>query len=272
MTGSQMSQLGRHGLSYAGIAQVYDLARPGYPDDLFAHLADRLKGPQVLEVGAGTGKATVGLVARGFEVTCVEPVADMAAVLAERTAEAPPARIEAATFEAATAGGPFDGLVSAQAWHWTDPATRMDRAASLLRPGGYLGLFWNSGAIRRQDAFAALQTHYDEFGLFGDDRPQEPIGTAENVAAVQDPSTWPGSELADHPAFEYLGTRLFQWSQDFTAEQFAAFLLSTSHYQLMDPGTRDRLLTAVTATLRARFDNLVTMDWSTQCYDALLLD
>ena len=40
----------------------------------------------------------------------------------------------------------------------------------------------------------------------------------------------------------------------------------------MDPGTRDRLLTAVTATLRARFDNLVTMDWSTQCYDALLLD
>lgn len=115
--------------SFGAVAGVYDRARPGYPDGLFAHIADQLPGPRVLEVGAGTGIATQGLTARGLDVTCIEADPRMAVVLRQRTAARPPSRIEIATFESAALDGLYDGLVSMLAWHWTDRETRMDRVA-----------------------------------------------------------------------------------------------------------------------------------------------
>jgi hypothetical protein len=144
----------------------------------------------------------------------------------------------------------------------------MDRAAALLRPGGFLGLFWNSAAVRQAEAFDAIQGIYDDFALFGRDRPRDPIGTAANLAVIQEPDTWPSNEIAAHPGFEYLGTSLFPWRQDYTAAEFGAFLESTSYYQVLDPEVRERLLTAVTTKIREQFDDLITLAWSAQCYDA----
>lgn len=269
---SDATFMAQHAQSFDAVAQVYDQARPSYPAELFTHIAEALTGRRVLEVGAGTGKATVGLTALGLEVTCIEPGPQMAAVLAQRTAVGPPVRIEVETLESFTSTETFDALVSAQAWHWTDPATRMDRAAALLPPGGFLGLFWNGGVVRQEAAFSAIQAIYDEFALFGRDRPGEPIGTAADLAVIEDPDTWPGDEIAAHPGFEYLGTSRFPWQQDFTAAEFGAFLASTSYYQVLDPDVSLRLLTAVTTTIRDQFDDLVTIAWSTQCYDARRID
>lgn len=274
----------RRAQSFGGAARIYDEARPSYPAALFVHIAAQLPGPRVLEVGAGTGKATAGLLDLGLEVTCVEPDPAMAAVLAEHTATEPGVRIEVETFESFaaepftaepftagffTTGGTYDGLVSAQAWQYTDPATRMDRAAALLRPGGFLGLFWSGGFFRRTEVAATIEAIYDEFGLQGQDRPGEPVTTAARLAEIQDPNTWPGDEIAAHPAFEYQGTSTFPWSRDYTADEFGAFLSSTSWYRLMEPEVRDRLLTAITGTLREEFGDLVGVDYATQCYDAL---
>ncbi len=266
---SEAAYIRQRAMSFGAAAEIYDQARPAYPAGLFAHIAGQLPGPRVLEVGAGTGKATSGLTALGLEVTCIEPDAAMAAVLARRTATDPQVRIEVQTFESCTAERTYDGLVSAQAWHWTDPETRMDRAAALLRPGGFLGLFWSGGVFRQQEAFAAIEAIYDDFGLYGRDRPLEPMETADKLAVIQDPSTWPGDEIAAHPGFEYLGAALFPWAQDYTAAELGAFLSSTSWYRVLGPEVRDRLLTAITGTLRDRFDDLVAIDWSTQCYSAL---
>jgi hypothetical protein len=191
---SDASHIARQARSFGAVAQLYDQARPSYPAELFAHLAGHLPGPRVLEVGAGTGKATVGLTALGLEVTCIEPDPDMAAVLADHTAAGPRVRIEVETFEA-------------------------------FRP-------------------------------------------ARALAVIQEPDTWPSNEIAAHPGFEYLGTSLFPWRQDYTAAEFGAFLESTSYYQVLDPEVRERLLTAVTTKIREQFDDLITLAWSAQCYDA----
>src|ERR1700729_3539239 len=121
----QTAWIAQRASSFGAVADLYDRARPGYPAALFAHIARRLPGPRVLEVGAGTGKATAGLLSLGLEVTCIEPDEQMAAVLAQRTAARPPAAIAVSSFEAFTAPGTYDGLTSGQAWHWTDQATRM---------------------------------------------------------------------------------------------------------------------------------------------------
>jgi hypothetical protein len=218
----------------------------------------------------------------------------MAALLVSHAATPSRVRVEVATFESAAVaavdgnGGAFDGLVSAQAWHWTDPATRMDRAAALLRPfppkgaiggtlchpkvpsggNGFLALFWNSGVFREPKVFQAIESIYDAFSLFGRSRPNEPVGSAERLAAIQDPRTWPGDDIAAHPAFEYQGATLFPWQRDYTADEFAAFLRSTSCYQVLDAATSEGLLARITDTIRTAFDDLITIDWSTQCYNA----
>ena len=68
------------------VPELYDRARPTYPDALFddlgALVGDRPRhgGLRLLEIGPGTGKATVALVARGYEVTAVELGERLAAV------------------------------------------------------------------------------------------------------------------------------------------------------------------------------------------------
>ena len=64
-------------------ADLYDTARPSYPEELFDDLVElaRLEpGDRLLEIGCATGKATRSLLERGFSVVCVE----MGAKLAER--------------------------------------------------------------------------------------------------------------------------------------------------------------------------------------------
>ncbi|MGW5068775.1 class I SAM-dependent methyltransferase [Streptomyces cyaneofuscatus] len=56
-------------------AELYDRARPGYPPALYddlAELAGARPGSRVLEVGCGTGQATVPLAARGCPIIAVE--------------------------------------------------------------------------------------------------------------------------------------------------------------------------------------------------------
>ena len=60
---------------------LYERFRPGYPRELMeAVVADTGDGP-VLEIGAGTGKATRALVALGKQIHALEPDARMASVL-----------------------------------------------------------------------------------------------------------------------------------------------------------------------------------------------
>src|SRR5262249_39380345 len=64
-------------------ADLYDAARPSYPDELFddlVSLGGLEIGDRLLEIGCATGKATRALLDRGFSVVCV----DIGARLAER--------------------------------------------------------------------------------------------------------------------------------------------------------------------------------------------
>jgi len=117
-------------------------SRPSYPSALIDRLmSDR--PAHVLDVGCGTGKAARLMAARGCDVLGVEPDGQMAAV-----AQAHGIRVEVATFEAwDPAGRRFDLVMSAQAWHWIDPAVGPKKAASLLSAGGSLALFGNRGQL-----------------------------------------------------------------------------------------------------------------------------
>jgi SAM-dependent methyltransferase len=96
-------------------------------------------GPDVVDVGIGTGIAARQFQAAGCRVLGVDVDARMAALARGRGLQ-----VEVATFEGWDPGGrTFDAVVSGQTWHWVDPVAGAVKAAQTLRPDGRLALFWN---------------------------------------------------------------------------------------------------------------------------------
>lgn len=129
--------------SFGTDPERYDRTRPRYPDALVDRIVTASPradgaGPEVLDVGCGTGIAARQFQAAGCTVLGVEPDTRMAQ-FARRTG----LRVEVATFEEwEPAGRTFDAVIAGQAWHWIDPAAGVVKAARALRPGGRLALFW----------------------------------------------------------------------------------------------------------------------------------
>jgi SAM-dependent methyltransferase len=126
--------------SFGSDPSRYDRARPRYPGALVDQIVAGVPGPDVLDVGCGTGIVARQFLAAGCRVLGVDPDARMAGLARRYGLE-----VEVATFETWDgAGRDFDAVVAGQSWHWVDPVAGAARAARLLRPGGRLAVFWNA--------------------------------------------------------------------------------------------------------------------------------
>jgi SAM-dependent methyltransferase len=92
-------------------------------------------------VGVGTGIVARQFQAAGCRVLGVDPDARLAEFARRSGVE-----VEVSTFEAwEPPGRKFDVVVSGESWHWVDPVAGAAKAADVLRPGGRLAVFWNTG-------------------------------------------------------------------------------------------------------------------------------
>lgn len=159
------------------MADYYDRFRPGYPEEIIRTIVEKAgltAGSRVLEIGAGSGKATAQFLPYGLELLCVEPGADLAARGQARFAGQ---RISYAVsrFEnCELPSGHFDALLSAQAFHWVEKPRGFELCARCLKPGGWLMPFWNIeiigdsaedqamwSLINAHEAFTAVMTAAD---------------------------------------------------------------------------------------------------------------
>jgi SAM-dependent methyltransferase len=127
--------------SFGSDAGRYDRARPGYPAALVQKILAISPGPDILDVGCGTGISARQFQAAGCRVLGVDPDARMADLASKGGL-----RVEVARFEDWNpAGREFDAVIAGQAWHWVDPVAGAARAVRAVRPGGLLAAFWNAG-------------------------------------------------------------------------------------------------------------------------------
>ncbi|HEX8345214.1 MAG TPA: class I SAM-dependent methyltransferase [Actinoplanes sp.] len=126
--------------SFGAAADVYERGRPPYPAaalDLLLPAGAR----RVLDLGAGTGKLTRLLHARGLDVTAIDPSDGMRRELTRVLPDVPALAGTAESIPLPDAA--VDAVLVAQAWHWVDPARAVPEVARVLSPGGRLGLVWN---------------------------------------------------------------------------------------------------------------------------------
>ena len=126
-TGARMGLIERLRSTFDMAADLYQQARPEYPEQLYDVLiaaAELSEGDRLLEVGCATGKATIPLARRGFHVTGVELGDALAHAARRNLKEYPNVRIVCSPFETWLPPEPerFDMVFAATAWHWIDPA------------------------------------------------------------------------------------------------------------------------------------------------------
>jgi SAM-dependent methyltransferase len=241
---------------FGEVAELYDRARAGYSatlvDDVLSFVgvdSDRLRA---LEVGAGTGKATVAFAVRGLEILALEPSLEMATVARRNCREFPRVHIASITFEdwPVEAGG-FGLLFAAQSWHWVDPEVRWVRAAQALRPRGSLALMGHQVAWQGETLRDDLEEVYRRVAPdllaynpgFPGLRPERDDGLSEEIMGT------------GH--FEGLATRTYPWSARLTADGFADVLATQSDHRLLAEQVRAGLLDALRELIAAHGGEVV---------------
>ena len=136
------------GRSFDAWAAEYDRYRPTYPPALFELIASELRlppRPEVADLGAGTGRASLAMAALGWRVTAVEPGGPMLDILRANAARGGLAvsAVEATAEKTGLAASSVDAATAAQAFHWFDKGAALAEMARIVRPGGGIALFWN---------------------------------------------------------------------------------------------------------------------------------
>lgn len=259
----------RRGL-FSSDVEAYEDGRPGYPDRVFELLRERCGlGPatQVLEVGPGTGQATGPLLDAGATVTAVELGPDLAARLREKYADRP-LEVEVGAFEDSTfAANSFDIVVAATSFHWVPTEVGLRRAATILRPGGWLALWWSCfGDPKRPDPFHdALNPVLQRLAPSLLDAPS--AGAAGTGAHPYGLAT--GDRIAEIDATGAFGPvhcETIAWTGRHTATQLRSMFASFSPWLALPVEHRNVVLDALEELATEAFDGVVERPYLTPVY------
>jgi SAM-dependent methyltransferase len=244
--------------TFDSAAEVYDVARPSYPAQLFddlVELAGLEPGDRLLEIGCATGKATRPLLERGFSVVCVEMGAQLAE-RARRNLTGLGAEIHVAPFETWDGEGEtFDLVYAATAWHWLDPTVRYRRAHQLLRDGGHVA-FWSAAHAFPEGFdpfFAEIQEVYD---AIGESHPGE--WPPPSPDEVQDDS----AQIEASGLFGDIEVRRYVWETSYTGDEYIALLNTFSGHIAMDATKREHLYAEIRQRISQRAEPHVRRHWN----------
>ncbi|GEA87920.1 class I SAM-dependent methyltransferase [Cellulomonas cellasea] len=219
--------------AFGSYAEEYDRWRAHYPDAA----VDWLVPPgavRVADVGAGTGRLTGPLLARGLDVVAVEPAAAMLDVLRRRH---PAAEAHVAGAEHLPLGDEsVDAVLVATAWHWFRHDAAIAEVRRVLRAGGRLGLVWNGP--RPREGWTAALAELDPDG--GRTEFRDPVRRAVGV---------PPDEVE---------TLDVLWDWHVTPDEVRGLLGTHSGIAVLAPAERERVLDSAWAIVEAERRRLGT--------------
>jgi SAM-dependent methyltransferase len=240
--------------SFGTDAPGYDRARPGYPSALVARIVAESPGPDVLDVGCGTGIAARQFQAAGCTVLGVEPDARMAGFARARGLP-----VEVATFETWDPGDRrFDTVIAAQSWHWVDPASGAAKAAQVLRPGGRLAIFGHvyEPPAEVAEPFAAAYRRVVPDSPFANSEARRPLELYQAMyAKIAD-------KIRETGQFREPEQWRFDWEQSYTRDQWLALLPTTGGLTRLRPGQLADILGEVGTAIDA-LGGAFTMPYTT---------
>ncbi len=152
--------------SFDVFAETYHSIRPGYPAQLYVDIKKLCgvgKGSRILEIGAGSGIATVELAKICGRVVAIEPGKHLAAIARKQTKKFSNVEIFEETFEGFKSSNRFDAVLAFTAYHWIDQGIGYQKVRDLMGDAGSFVLVWNSFFLSDSAVTAEVNRAYHKY-------------------------------------------------------------------------------------------------------------
>jgi len=243
--------------TFEEVPEAYERARPLYPPEVFDDLVSLAALPEsarLVEIGPGTGQATLPLAKRGYEIVGVELGEGLAARARRRLADFPNVKIVNVNFETwEPSGEHFDAIVAFTAFHWIDPQTRYRKSSELLKPEGALAIIATQHVLPDGgDRF--WRDVQEDYEAVVPEEESTKAGAPGPPEAVQDLS----AEIEANGHFRNIAARRYLWDVTYTADEYIAVLDTYSGHRSLEPAKRKRLYERIHGRVESQPDKTVT--------------
>jgi SAM-dependent methyltransferase len=210
-----------------------------------------------LEIGAGSGIATLPLAKRGYNIVALELGAELAVVARKNLAPYSNVEIVVGAFEnCQLPDEPFDLVVSATSFHWLDPVTRYAKSAAALGSNESLAVFrYYHVAGGDQEFFEQTQTCYQLYNP--DSKDKFTLPTVEN---------WQ-TDLRDQNASKLFGdpqVSTYISEETYTREQYLNLISTDSYHRTRDQLTRQRMFDCIGSIIDKNFAGQIRKRYLTE--------
>lgn len=234
-------------ITFNNNAQTYREIRPKYPEALFDTLIQTAKLPgkaHLLEIGPGTGQATLPLAKRGYDITAIELGVSLANEARNTLKDYPNVRILTGAFEDVDLPyDSFDLIYSATAFHWIKPDVKFTKSHRILKSNGYLAVIHTNHVSNEEgDAyFFATAPIYKKYDPTDDETFRLPRTEALKPSDV------------DVHLFTLVLFKTFPLIIRYTANEYVQLLSTFSPTLSMPIETREKFLADITKVINDQF-------------------
>jgi SAM-dependent methyltransferase len=249
-------------LTFNRAALDYDAVRPTYPEELIEDLCRISALPEngkILEIGCGTGQATLPFVKRGFSMLCLDIGPDLLALAAGKCQPFPRVRFLCQAFEDWQPGEErFDLLLSATAFHWIPPAIGYPKAAAVLKDSGYIALLWNYHPKPYTGFFIAVQEIYRQWVPEWSD-PSLSLSVEDDLRLTE-------TEINQTGLFEPVQVRTYAWAKDYPTADYLRLLNTYSDHHALEENQKMGLFRDIGVLIDERFGGKVVRPYLTALF------
>ena len=241
-------------------ADYYDRYRPSYPLEIIQSLveyANVTKDSNLLEIGAGSGKATELLEGYGCKIHCVEVGEHLVERGKEKFAKNPNISFECGRFEELKIQEQtYDVIFAAQAFHWILQPIGDELCHRYLRKHGVLAPFWNMylyDGSKEQQELVALS---NRFGGFADFVSEKEVENRKRRIV---------KEIEASGLFQVEKGVEVHWTHEYSVEEYCGFLQTGNHFLGLSEETKQEAFQEV-ETLAMKYGGKIRRPYLTVLY------
>lgn len=249
--------------SFDSAAADYDAVRPGYPDALIedvVSLSGITPGGRALEIGCGTGQATLPFAKRGYRLLCLDIGPELLKIAAQKFEDYPNVSFLNNAFERWPARiGKYELVYAATAWHWIPPEIGYPKAALVLKPGGALAIFSNKHPGPYSGFFEEVQPIYEkyvpEWKQAQEERPSLQAEINTTVAYID-----------SLRLFRPVIVRTYPWAMTYSTAEYIRLLNTYSDHRALSEDRRGLLFQAIRELIERRYNGQVERPYLSVLY------
>ena len=250
------------------VVATYNIIRPDYPDKLFSDIFDYvgISGcKKVIEIGAGTGKATKPFLDIGYDITAIEISANMADFLTREFMQYEKLEVLTAPFEDIKLNNDkYDLIYAATAFHWVNAELGCPKAFSLLKTGGVFALFrYYAVPAEGGDLYEEIQNVYEKYYHKPYIRPT--IKLKDEYEKPSEIRKGFGFEDLKKYGFSDVVLKLYDSIWTYTADDYMALLDTYPDHKSLEDSDRISLFTGIKDAI-LRHGGKIDIDYVFQLY------